>query len=63
MTKEEAFSEFIGQCSFEDDAGWSKEVFDHGYMAGLNAAQELFKKFGDIPLTGAETAIEIGKLR
>jgi hypothetical protein len=63
MTKEEAFRDFIGQCAFEDDAGWSQEVFHHGYLAGLNAAQEQFKKFGEIPLTGVETAIEIGKLK
>lgn len=32
----QAFEDFIGQRCAEDDAGWSWEVFQHGYEAGID---------------------------
>jgi hypothetical protein len=59
----QAFCDFVGERAFEDDAGWSWEVFQHGYQAGLLAAEQRFKRLGNIPLTGNEAASEIGKLK
>ena len=40
MTKEQAFEEFIGQTSAEDDNGWSKEIWDAAWQACQKAMQE-----------------------
>jgi hypothetical protein len=33
--KNKLFEEFIGGVAFEDDGGWSKEVWDHAWDACL----------------------------
>jgi hypothetical protein len=40
MTKNEAFEEFIGQSSSEDDNGWSKEVWDAAWAACQKELEE-----------------------
>lgn len=60
---QEAFCQFIGDRAFEDDGGWSWEVWQAAYFAALHAAGDRFKRLGDIPMTGKEISVEIEKLK
>ncbi len=60
---QQKFCDFIGLKAFEDDDAWSWEVWRAAYMAGLTAAEDKFKRLGDIPFTGKEVATELKRMR
>jgi hypothetical protein len=38
--KDKKFDEFIGSVSFEDDNGWSKEVWDKAWQTAIDTLKE-----------------------
>ena len=59
----ESFCAFVGRRAFEDDAGWSWDVWQAAYNAALLHAEERFKRLDSIPMTGSEAAKDIKRLR
>lgn len=57
------FHDFIGLKAFEDDGGWSLEVWRAAYAAALTAAQARFKRMGEIPMTGNDVAADLKRMR
>jgi hypothetical protein len=64
MTKiKEDFCHFIGQKAFEDDGGWSWEVWQAAYVAALQGLEDRFKRLDDTLFHADEVASEIQELK
>lgn len=50
------YCEFIGSKSFEDDGGWSYEVWQAAQQAVFKRIANRFLGYGDIPYSGKEVA-------
>jgi hypothetical protein len=50
------YCEFVGTKAFEDDGGWSFEVWQAAQAALFKRLQHRFQKYGDIPYSGKEVA-------
>jgi hypothetical protein len=50
------YCEFIGSKAFEDDGGWSYEVWQAAQAALFKRIAARFRVYGDIPYTGQEVA-------
>lgn len=48
------YCEFIGSKAFEDDSGWSYEVWQAAQQAAFKRLANRFIGYGDIPYTGKE---------
>lgn len=48
------YCEFIGSKAFEDDGGWSYEVWQAAQQAAFKRISNRFLGFGDIDYTGKE---------
>ncbi len=48
------YCEFIGSKAFEDDGGWSYEVWQAAQQAAFKRISNRFMGFGDIDYTGKE---------
>lgn len=48
------YCEFIGSKAFEDDGGWSYEVWQAAQQAAFKRISNRFIGFGDIDYTGKE---------
>jgi hypothetical protein len=57
------FCDFIGSKAFEYDGGWSWEVWQAAYKAGLTVAEARFKRMGEIPMTGKDVAADLKRMR
>jgi hypothetical protein len=64
MTKiKEDFCHFIGQKAFEDDGGWSWEVWQAAYVAALQGLEDKFKRLDDTLFHADEVASEVQELK
>ena len=50
------YCEFIGSRAFEDDGGWSYEVWHAAQQAAFKRIATRFASYGDIDYTGHEIA-------
>jgi hypothetical protein len=50
------YCDFIGSKAFEDDDGWSYEVWQAAQQAAFKRLAARFIKYGDIPYSGKEIA-------
>ena len=50
------YCEFIGSKAFEDDGGWSYEVWQAAQAALFKRIAARFRVYGDIPYSGKEIA-------
>ena len=50
------YCEFIGSKAFEDDGGWSYEVWQAAQAALFKRIAARFQVYGDIPYSGKEVA-------
>jgi hypothetical protein len=50
------YCDFIGSKAFEDDDGWSYEVWQAAQDAVFKRLTHRFVKYGDIPYSGKEVA-------
>jgi hypothetical protein len=50
------YCEFIGNKAFEDDGGWSYEVWTAAQQAAFKRIEARFRSYGDIDYTGKEIA-------
>lgn len=50
------YCDFIGSKAFEDDGGWSYEVWQAAQQAVFKRIINRFLGYGDIPYTGKEIA-------
>jgi len=50
------YCDFIGGKDFEDDDGWSYEVWQAAQQALFKRLADRFVKYGDIPYSGKEVA-------
>jgi hypothetical protein len=50
------YCDFIGSKAFEDDDGWSYEVWQAAQQAVFKRLMQRFVKYGDIPYSGKEVA-------
>ena len=50
------YCEFIGSKAFEDDGGWSYEVWQAAQQAAFKRIADRFLGYGDIDYTGHEIA-------
>lgn len=50
------YCEFIGSKAFEDDGGWSYEVWQAAQQAVFKRLAKRFQVYGDIPYSGKEIA-------
>ena len=50
------YCEFIGNKAFEDDGGWSYEVWQAAQQAAFKRIADRFLGYGDIDYTGHEIA-------
>ena len=48
------YCEFIGNKAFEDDGGWSYEVWQAAQQAAFKRVSNRFLGYGDIDYTGKE---------
>ena len=48
------YCEFVGSKAFEDDGGWSYEVWQAAQHAAFKRLSSRFKSYGDIDYTGTE---------
>jgi hypothetical protein len=64
MTKmQEDFGDFIGKKAFEDDDGWTWEVWQTAYVAALQRLEDRFKRLDDSWMHCDEIAAEIKGLK
>lgn len=54
--KRKAFCEFIGTKAFEDDGGWSYEIWEAAWNSALKRAEKTFQAFDNVPYYGSEVA-------
>jgi hypothetical protein len=50
------YCDFIGSKAFEDDGGWSYEVWQAAQQALFKRIAARFRVYGDIPYSGKEVA-------
>lgn len=50
------YCDFIGVKAFEDDGGWSYEVWQAAQAAVFKRMAARFLRYGDIPYSGKEVA-------
>jgi len=50
------YCNFIGSKAFEDDEGWSYEVWTAAQQAAFKRISDRFRSYGDIDYTGKEIA-------
>jgi len=50
------YCDFIGSKAFEDDEGWSYEVWTAAQQAAFKRISDRFRSYGDIDYTGKEIA-------
>jgi hypothetical protein len=60
---QENFCQFIGQKAFENDGGWTWEVWQAAYIAALQGLEDRFKRLDDTPFYADEVASEIKELK
>ena len=60
---QETFCQFIGSKAFEDDGGWSWEVWQAAHIAALQALEDRFKRLDDTQFHADEIAWEIQELK
>ena len=54
--RKQAFCDFIGANAFEDDGGWSYEVWSAAWNAAMKRAEKTFRSFDTVPYYGSEVA-------
>ena len=50
------YCDFVGSKAFEDDGGWSYEVWQAAQKALFKRIAARFRVYGDIPYSGKEVA-------
>ena len=60
---QENFCHFIGRKAFEDDGGWTWEVWQAAYVAALQGLEDWFKRLDDTLFHADEVAREIQELK
>jgi len=50
------YCDFVGSLAFEDDGGWSYEVWTAAQQAAFKRIAARFQSYGDIDYTGKEIA-------
>jgi len=53
------YCEFIGSKAFEDDGGWSYEVWQAAQQAAFKRIANRFLGYGDIDYTGKEISLYV----
>ena len=56
------YCDFTGNKAFEDDGGWSYEVWTAAQQAAFKRIAARFRSYGDIDYTGKEIANYVGFL-
>ena len=50
------YCDFVGSLAFEEDGGWSYEVWQAAQQAAFKRLAERFRSYGNIDYTGREIA-------
>ena len=53
------YCEFVGSKAFEDDGGWSYEVWQAAQQAAFKRIANRFLGYGDIDYTGKEISLYV----